>query len=65
MKGLKLVRGPLKPFSVVEFRVMVNAYPFNLILKLAGPFTALKNLFNFSFRLLIIDYQQGRLLMLF
>ena len=57
MKGLKLIQGPLKPFNVIEFRVMVNAYSFNLILKLAGPFAALKNLFNLSFRLLIIDYQ--------
>ena len=57
MKGLKFVWSPFKTFGVVEFRVMINAYPFNLILKFAGSFAALKNLLYLPFGRLVIDYR--------
>ena len=64
MKGLKLVWSPFKTFGIVEFRVMIDAYLFDLVLKLTGALPALEDLLNFLFRLLIIDNRQQGFLVL-
>ena len=64
MKGFDFVRGSLKVLGVVEYRVVVDAYPFDLVLKLTRPLTALDHLLDLPFWLLVIDYGQRGLLML-
>ena len=43
------MQGSLKVLSVVEYRVVVDAYPFDLVLKLIGPLTALDHLIDLLF----------------
>jgi hypothetical protein len=64
MKGLKLVWSPFKTLGIIEFRVMINAYPLDLVLKLPKALPTLEDLLNFPFRLLIIDDRQRGFLVL-
>jgi hypothetical protein len=60
MKSLDLVWSPLKTFSIIEFRVVLHAYLFDLVLELAAPPAALEHVVDFPLRQLIIDYRQRR-----
>jgi len=54
------VWSPLKTFSIIEFRVVLHAYLFDLVLELTAPPTALEHVVDFPLRQLIIDYRQRR-----
>jgi hypothetical protein len=54
------VWSPLKTFSIIEFRVVLHAYLFDLVLELTAPPTALEHVVDFLLRQLIIDYRQRR-----
>ena len=60
MKSFDLVWSPFKTFSIIEFRVVLHAYPFDLVLELVAPPTALEHVVDFPLRQLIIDYGQRR-----
>ena len=60
MKSLDLVWSPLKTFGIIEFWVVLHAYPFDLVLELAAPLAALEHVLDFPLRQLIVDYRQRR-----
>ena len=64
IKGIDFIQGSLKIFGVIEYKVVVDAYLFDLVLKLARPLTALDHLLDLLFWLLVIDYGQRGFLML-
>jgi hypothetical protein len=64
MKGFDLVWSSFKTLSIVKHRVVINTGPFDLILQLPRPLTALKHLLNIPLRLLVIDYRQRGFLIL-
>ena len=64
MKGLKLVWSSFKTLGIIELRVMINAYPLNLVLKLTGALPTLEDLLNLLLRLLVIDNEQRGFLVL-
>ena len=56
MKGIDFVQGSLKFFDVIEYKVVVDTYLFDLVLKLVRPFTALEHLLNLLLRQLVVYY---------
>ena len=64
IKGFDFVQGSLKVLGVVEYKVVVDAYLFNLVLKLTRPLMALDHLLDLLFWLLVIDYRQKGFLIL-
>ena len=64
MKGLDLMWRPFKALSIVEYRVVVDACLFDLILKLVILLTAVKHVVDFLLQLLVIHNRQGQFLTL-
>ena len=58
------MQGSLETFGVIEYKVVVDAYLFDLVLKPIRPLTALEHLLDLLFWLLVIYYRQRGFLML-
>ena len=57
IKGFDFIQGSLKIFNIIKNKVVVDAYLFDLVLKLVRPLTALDHLLDLLFWLLVIDYR--------
>jgi len=64
MESFDLVRSPFKSVGIIEDWIVIYADLFDLVLQSTVPLSALENLLNLPFWVLVIDYWQGRVLVL-
>jgi hypothetical protein len=64
IESFDLVQGPFKSVGIIEDWIVIYADPFDLVLQSTVLLSALENLLNLLFWVLVIDYWQQRFLVL-